>query len=158
MNVNRVEKKLKVKYFRPQETFEKKGFPISYVRSIKDLIVVKPQNYSVEQIDKILKNYKSDKKENLNSPNIIIIMDEAFTDFTSITDLKITIKGDLYTSVFGGGTSSTEFEFLTSNTSAFTPYGTNAYRAYINDKFPNFTTTLKDLGYTGIIAMHPYKK
>ena len=171
LSIDRVDKKIKVKYYKPQETFEKKGFPISFVRSIKDLIVVAPEGYSIEKVNKILKNYKSDKKEKIEGPNIIVIMDEAYTDFTEMTDLKIsedytpfihslkenTIKGDLYVSVFGGGTSSTEFEFLTSNTSAFTPYGTNAYRAYINDAFPNFTTTLKDLGYSGIIAMHPYK-
>lgn len=171
MNVDKVEKKVKVKYFKPQETFEKKGLPISFARSIKDLIVEKPENYSKENVDKIMRDFKSDKKETKENPNIIVIMDEAFTDFTSITDLKInedylpfihslkenTIKGELYTSVFGGGTSSTEFEFLTSNSSAFTPYGTNAYRAYINDKFPNLTSTLKDLEYTEIIAMHPYK-
>ena len=171
MNITRVDKKLKVKYFKPQETFKIKGTPLAFVRSMKDLIVVKPEGYSIENIEKIMKNYKSDKKENKNSPNIIIIMDEAYTDFTEITDLKIsedyvpyihslkknTIKGNLYTSVFGGGTSSTEFELLTANTSAFTPYGTNAYRAYINDSFPNFTTTLKDLNYSGLIAMHPYK-
>ena len=171
MNITRVDKKLKVKYFKPQETFKIKGTPLAFVRSMKDLIVVKPEGYSIENIEKIMKNYKSDKKENKNSPNIIIIMDEAYTDFNEITDLKIsedyvpyihslkenTIKGNLYTSVFGGGTSSTEFELLTANTSAFTPYGTNAYRAYINDSFPNFTTTLKDLNYSGLIAMHPYK-
>ena len=171
MNITKVDKKTKVKYFKPQETFEKKGLPISFVRSMKDLIVVKPDDYSKDNIEKIMKNYKSDKKENKEGPNIIIIMDEAFTDFTEITDLKIsedyvpfihslkedTIKGNFYTSVFGGGTSSTEFEVLTSNTSAFTPYGTNAYRAYINSSFPNLTTTLKDLGYSGLIAMHPYK-
>lgn len=171
MNITRVDKKLKVKYFKPQETFEKKGMPLSFVRSMKDLIVVKPEGYSKKNLEKIMKDFKSDKKDNKDSPNIIIIMDEAYTDFTEITDIKIsedyvpyihslkenTIKGNLYTSVFGGGTSSTEFEVLTNNTSAFTPYGTNAYRAYINDDFPNLTTTLKDLGYNGIIAMHPYK-
>lgn len=171
MNITKVDKKTKVKYFRPQETFEKKGAPLSFVRSMKDLIVVKPEGYSKENLEKIMKDFKSDKKELRNGPNIIIIMDEAFTDFTEITDLKInedyvpfihslnenTIKGNFYTSVFGGGTSSTEFEALTANSSAFTPYGTNAYRAYINSYFPNLTTTLKDLGYTGLIAMHPYK-
>ena len=171
INIDRVEKKIKVKYYKPQESFQKKGMPICFIRSIKDLIVIEPDGYSVKNVNKILSSYKSDLKKDAKSPNIIVIMDEAYTDFSEITDLKIsedylpfihslkdnTIKGDLYTSIFGGGTSATEFEVLTSNSMAFVPSGINAYSAYINTTTPSLTTTLKDSGYEGIIAMHPFK-
>lgn len=171
INNERVDRKLRVKYYKTQMTYKKKGFPICFVKSIKDLIVVKPDGYSAKNAKKVLSNYESDKKENKNGPNIIIVMDEAFTDFTSITDLKVnkdpipfihsleenTIKGQLYTSVFGGGTSNTEFEVLTSNTMAFLPINVNPYRIYIKEKYPTINYTLKDQGYEKIFALHPYK-
>ena len=170
LTIDRVDKKLRVKYFKTQNTYKKKGFPISFVKSIKDLIIVKPEGYSIKKVNTILSKYESDKKDNKKGPNIIIVMSEAFTDFTSITNLKVnedplpfihsldenTIKGDLYTSVFGGGTSNTEFEVLTSETMAFLPLNVNPYRIYIKEKFPNLNYTLKDQGY-GAIAIHPYK-
>ena len=169
LTMERVDKKLRVKYFKTQNTYKKKGFPISFVKSIKDLIIIKPEGYSVENVNKILSKYESDKKGKTKGPNIIVVMNEAFTDFTNITDLKVnkdplpfihsleenTVKGDLYTSVFGGGTSNTEFEVLTSNTMAFLPLNVNPYRIYIKDKYPNLNYTLKDQGYNAY-AIHPY--
>lgn len=171
INIDRVERLIKVKYYKPQESFQKKGLPICFIRSVKDLIVFEPDGYSIKKVDSILKKYESDKKSEAKNPNIIIIMDEAYTDFSDIVDLKInkdylpfihslkdnTIKGELYTSIFGGGTSATEFEVLTSNSMAFVPSGINAYSAYINSNTPSLTTTLKDQNYKGLIAMHPFK-
>lgn len=171
LNNSFINQKLKIEYFMPQKTFKHKGLPISFVKSIKDLIIKEPKGYSISNINSIMKNYNSDKKEKVKGPNLIIIMNESYTDFEETTDLKInkdylpfihslkdnTIKGSLYTSVFGGGTSVTEFEAITSNSMAFLPYGTNAYSAYIHSDFPNITTTLRDLDYTGLIAIHPYK-
>lgn len=170
LTIERVDKRLRVKYFKTQNTYRKKGFPISFIKSIKDLIIIKPEGYSVKKVNKILSEYESDKKEKSKGPNIIVIMNEAFTDFTDITDLKVnkdplpfihslkenTIKGDLYTSVFGGGTSNTEFEVLTSNTMAFLPLNVNPYRIYIKKEFPNLNYVLKEQGYDAY-AIHPYK-
>ena len=163
---------IKIKYFKPQESIHQNGMPLTFVKSIKDLIVKEPEGYSLEAVKEIANQYQgqtaSDAK---NKPNVIAIMDEAFTDFSSICDLKIskdpipfihslsknTVKGQMYTSVFGGGTASTEFEFLTADSMAFVPNGITAYSAYINDKMPNLTTILQKLSYGGMIAMHPYK-
>ena len=171
LNIDKVDHKLRVKYYRTHKSYKKKGFAICFIKSIKDLIIVKPDGYSIENVNKILKDYQSDSKGDSKGPNIIIVMNEAFTDFTDITDLKInkdplpyihslkedTIKGQLYTSVFGGGTSNTEFEVITGNTMAFLPVNVNPYRIYIKDKFPSLNYTLKDQGYEKTYAMHPYK-
>lgn len=167
------DKLLKVKYFKPQETFDKNGMYVTFAKSIKDLIVEAPSGYSVEKVKEIAKENPGTKatvgKE--DAPNIIMIMDEAFTDFSSFTDLKInkdcmpfyhslkknTIKGQLFVSIFGGGTASTEFEALTSNTMAFVPNGITAYTTYINSPMPSLATMLKAQDYDGMIAMHPYK-
>lgn len=167
------DKLLKVKYFKPQETFNKNGMYVTFAKSIKDLIVEEPEGYSVEKVKEIAKENPGTKatvsKE--KAPNIIMIMDEAFTDFSSFTDLKInkdcmpfyhslnknTIKGQMFVSIFGGGTAATEFEALTSNTMAFIPNGITAYTTYINDPMPSLATMLKSQNYGGMIAMHPYK-
>ena len=71
----------------------------------------------------------------------------------SLTDN--TIKGNVYVSVFGTGTSNTEFEFLTGNSMAFLPAGSNAYQLYIKDRQPGTVSLLQRSGYTSR-AFHPY--
>jgi len=104
-------------------------------------------------------------------PNIIVIMNESLSDlrvdgdFTTNEEFmpfmdsleENTIKGYSYVSVFGSGTSNTEYEFLTGNTMAFMPAGSNAYQAYIKDTQPGLTSTLLSQGYTAD-AFHPYNR
>lgn len=169
----RFDKLLKVKYYKPQETFNKNGMYTTFVKSIKDLIVDAPPGYSIETVKAFAEEYPGTeaKISGDKAPNIIMIMDEAFTDFASFTDLKInkdcmpffhslsenTIKGQMFVSIFGGGTAATEFEALTSNSMAFVPNGITAYSAYINDPMASLTTVLKSQNYGGLLAMHPFK-
>ena len=71
---------------------------------------------------------------------------------------KNTLSGQMFVSVFAGGTASTEFEALTSNSMAYIPNGITAYTTYINSPMTSLASTLKAQGYGGIIAMHPYKE
>lgn len=66
-----------------------------------------------------------------------------------------TIAGNVYVSVRGTGTSNTEFEFLTGNSMAFLPAGSNAYQLYVKNAQPGLVSTLRGLGYTAV-ASHPY--
>ncbi|MFQ9515251.1 MAG: LTA synthase family protein [Eubacterium sp.] len=164
------DKEWKIKMFRPQVSYERHGSILMFAHSFRYNIIEKPEEYSVDQVKEIAKNYngtvgKSDKK-----PNVIVIMDEAFSDLTQIGDFKLSedcmpfyhslkenaIKGKLFVSVCAGGTASTEFEALTSNTMAFTPLKSSPYQIYINDPMPSLATTLKAQDYSGILAMHPY--
>ncbi len=164
---------LKIKYYRPQETFVRLGMPLTFVKSNNDLVIEVPEGYSVEAIEEIAKEYPgfTGTVSEKDKPNIIMIMDEAYTDFGKIYDYKLnkdnlpfihsmkenTISGEFFTSIFGGGTASTEFEVLTGDSMAYVPNGITAYSAYINGDMPNFTTVLKEQGYGANIAMHPYK-
>ncbi len=99
-------------------------------------------------------------------PNIIAIMNESLTDFASVggieTDVPVmpfiesleenTVKGNLYVSVFGGGTANTEFEFLTGSTMQFLPRGSTPYQAYVKSELPSLASYLKQLDYTTIAA------
>ncbi|MCD7825209.1 MAG: LTA synthase family protein [Clostridiaceae bacterium] len=65
------------------------------------------------------------------------------------------IKGYAKSSVYGGYTANSEFEFLTGATKAFLPG--SPYLQYIDDYLPNLITTIKQQqGYETAIAVHPY--
>lgn len=102
-------------------------------------------------------------------PNIICIMNESLSDLSTLGPLETnidympfihgltddTIKGNLYVPVNGAGTSNTEFEFLTGNSLAFLPSGSNVYQLYIDSKLPSIVSTLMSQGYSSA-AFHPY--
>lgn len=74
--------------------------------------------------------------DTVDTPNLIVIMNESWADYTDIGNTlelsedympfirsltENTIKGTAYSSVFGGNTPNSEYEFLTGNTMAFLP-------------------------------------
>ena len=59
-------------------------------------------------------------------------------------------------SIFGSGTCNSEFEFLTGNSMAFLQSGIIAYTQVVKGKLPNMTYLLKEQGYGGNLALHPY--
>ncbi|MFQ9915634.1 MAG: sulfatase-like hydrolase/transferase [Flavonifractor plautii] len=67
-----------------------------------------------------------------------------------------TIKGHAYSSVFGGTTANSEYEFLTGNTTAFLPAGTVPYQMYVSDGDPTLVGQMAALGYR-TVAAHPYR-
>ncbi len=166
------DKLIKVKYFKPQQTYVREGFYIGFFKSIKDTQVAAPDGYSKDAVEKMAKKYPGTKATIKEVPNVIVVMDEAFTDYTTLCDLKInkdnlpflhslkdnTISGRLYTPVFGGGTVSTEFESLTSNTMTFEPYGVTSYTTFIDDPMESLASNLKEQGVGKAEALHPYNK
>ncbi|MBR5046946.1 MAG: hypothetical protein IKX76_01790, partial [Eubacterium sp.] len=103
------------------------------------------------------------------APNIIVVMNESFADLKKLGDLKLsrdympyfrslknTIRGYTYTSVFGGNTANSGFEFLTGNSLAFLPDNSVPYQLFLRDQVPGLTRTLKDQGYSPDYALHPY--
>ncbi|MGN0482244.1 MAG: sulfatase-like hydrolase/transferase, partial [Lachnospiraceae bacterium] len=107
--------------------------------------------------------------EDKSNPNIICIMNESLADLNVLGKLdtnadcmpflhsltKNTIKGNLYVPVNGAGTSNTEFEFLTGNSMAFLPAGSNVYQLYLKHDQPSLATTLGAQNYSKG-AFHPY--
>ncbi len=111
----------------------------------------------------------SAKKKKNQSPNLICIMNETYSDLRVLGQLstnkdympftrsltKNTIKGNLYMPVTGAGTSNSEFEFLTGNTIAFLTAGSNAYELYIKSQLPSLAYTLASQNYSRS-ALHVY--
>ena len=106
--------------------------------------------------------------ENEVEPHIIVIMNESFSDLSVLGDFYTnksylsnfysyednTVRGTLYSSVLGGTTCNSEFEFLTGNSMYFFGSGYLPYQQAINYEQPSLATILKDEGYT-TVAMHP---
>lgn len=162
------------KLFTPTVMSKRDGTAVAFLMELKYISVDKPDNYSASSAKQILEPYEgSDEAVCESMPNIIVIMNEAFSDPAILGDFETnkdympyvhsilngeidnTISGYLNVSVLGGNTANTEFEFLTGNTMAFLPQGSVAYQQYLKKELPSFASHLKNLGYE-TIATHPY--
>lgn len=170
------------KLFTPTTMTYKDGTVVAFCMQLQYLFVEKPEGYSKERAEEILQEGLSQPYSDIesfqtaleakNTPNIIVIMNEAFSDlnilgeFSSSEDYipfvrsllegaENTQSGYLGVSVLGGNTANTEFEFLTGGTMAFLPQGSIPYQQYINGEMPSLASYLKELGYS-TIALHPY--
>lgn len=108
------------------------------------------------------------KSLNGKKPNIILIMNESLADFSKLGDVtynrdplefmhslkKNTISGLDYVSIFGAGTSNSEFEAMTGNSMKFFPSGSNVYQQFMHDSTYSLPSYLKSLGYS-TEAIHP---
>ncbi len=164
--------KINVNTFRPIKSYTNNGGLLTFVRSIRLMMVEKPEGYDKEAAQEIAQDYPSDSVEekNAKTPNVIVIMNEAFADLQSVGKFetnqevlpfynslkKNTVKGFAYVSVFGGQTANSEFEFLTGDSKAFLPNGSTPYQLYVKQYLPSLTGNLKLNNYQGILAMHPY--
>ncbi|MCC8100888.1 MAG: LTA synthase family protein [Clostridiales bacterium] len=105
------------------------------------------------------------------TPNLIVIMNESWADYTDIGNglelsedympfirslTENTIKGTAYSSVFGGNTPNSEYEFLTGNTMAFLPTSSVGFNLFVRGNLPSLASQLGSLGYY-TLAMHPYR-
>lgn len=123
------------------EAYIEEGLISGFVAHIPYAQYRKPKGYSDEKAKDILKNYEASHDEKtIKAKNIIVIMNESFADLSCLgTPLeydympyyhgldKNVVKGELVVPVYGGGTSNTEFEFLTGDTCSFnlqSPYET----------------------------------
>jgi phosphoglycerol transferase MdoB-like AlkP superfamily enzyme len=113
-------------------------------------------------------DFKTNTSLNGKKPNIIYIMNESLADFSKIGTVNYnrdplefihsmkdnTISGLDYVSVFGAGTSNSEFEAMTGNTMKFFPSGCNVYQQFMHDTTYSMSYYLKSLGYN-CDAIHP---
>lgn len=161
------------------QTWEQKGsyqngYVLNFVLSARDSFVAAPEEYDVEVIGQLEKDYTG-KQESLvgstlsKKPTIIVVMNESFADLSVIGELKTnepltpfidsltenTVKGYALSSVFGAKTPNSEWEFLAGGSMAFLPSGSVVYQQYLNDTPSTLVSTLKNEGYT-CVAMHPY--
>lgn len=153
------------------------GVAAGFFGNLQFMMVDKPEGYSIEAIKDIQTQTqdlpvletvaKTEKK-----PTVIAIMNESFTDLETVGNGSITlsqdnmpyihslmegdstISGVAYSSVTGGSTCDSEFEFLTGDSKAFLPVGSKPYQQYVEDGQLSLVSTLQAQGYE-TLAIHP---
>lgn len=180
------------KLFTPNTMTYKDGTFVAFIMQCQYLSVETPDSYSEENAEALLAEAAL-KRENIKEenditadpvnesgeasvnelPNIIVIMNEAFSDLSILGEYTTneeeipymrslmaggenTISGYMDVSVLGGNTANTEFEFLTGDTMAFLPQGSIPYQQYVHEPTDSMASWLKVMGYR-TIALHPYR-
>ena len=148
------------------------GYYVNFFISIRDFYIKAPESYAKETIQNIETEYAEASESAISGdmPNIIVIMSEAFADLR-IFDREIqtnipvtpfmdslqenTIRGYALSSVFGGNTANSEFEFLSGFSMQYFPSGSIPYQQYILQKTPSLAWVLSEYGYE-CSSTHPY--
>ena len=147
------------------------GFLLNFMTALRYSFVSAPEGYSAEAVRTIAARYDMPDGDAAPPENLIIIMNEAFSDLgASFPNLELsadplefyhsmtenTVKGMLVTPVTGGGTANAEYEALSGASLAFLPTNTVAYQLYLYDGVPSLVSEIENLGYN-TIAFHPYR-
>ncbi len=165
---------MRVSSFRPTVSYYRNGCPLAFMMTWKYAIVSRPAGYDTADIKALAEKYPSDEskpaeKVSPETPNVIFVMNESFSDLSVLGDFETnqdcmpfyrslkenTIKGWMYSSVYGGSTANSEFECLTGFSAINLPLQSVAYRSIIKKETPALTYCMKSNGYGGNIAFHP---
>lgn len=146
------------------------GFYVNFLLSIRDSRVRAPEGYSPKEVARLEQQHPAGLQPNDELPDIIVIMNESFSDFRVLGEhlhtnqpvmpffdslTEDTIRGYAYASVYGGSTANSEFEFLTGSSMSFFPAGTTPYQTYLNADTCSLAWLLDSLGYR-TWGTHPY--
>lgn len=164
-----------INFWEQKQTYQSAGIAPGFITYLQKMKVKAPEGYSSEKVNAILDPYMDKKTAESSTasqvkPTIIAIMNESFSDLSVLGPLECvdeqlsflrSLKNDPniveygwnYVSTLGGGTSTTEFEFLTGNSISNTN-GINPYADFRFDNVPNMAWQLKEQGYK-TIALHP---
>lgn len=149
------------------------GFVLNFSVCLRYSRVEEPEGYSQEALSAITLETEEGgsppEADGTKPVNLIVIMNESFSDLAEVFDLETnadpmpffhgltenTIRGTAYSSVFGGTTANSEYEFLTGNTMAFLPEDAVPFHLYVSDGAPSLGAQMKALGYRTVF-FHPY--
>lgn len=154
------------------------GVTAGFFANIQFLMVDKPEGYSNAQVEEVSEEASEVEEpepvgEPERYPTIIAVMNESFTDMGAVGEGNITLEpdnlpffhslqesgevvwGTAYSSVYGGNTCNSEYEFLTGNTTAFLPAGSKPYQQYVDHDQTSLVSLLKDTYDYQCIAIHP---
>lgn len=151
------------------------GTLAGFVANVQFLMVEKPEGYSEElilHIEEELSDLEEPKPIGMpgKKPTIVVVMNESLTDLQAVGDVEFTtdnlpflhslqqsgsvLWGTAYSSVYGGNTCNSEYEFLTGNTTAFLPSGSKPYQQYVRKAQTALPSILDSYGYE-CTAIHP---
>ena len=155
--------------FKETDIVSAQGLIYSLIHNANTMNYDEPNEYSKEMAEEILNRYEQPVYDT-KLPNVIAVMCEAYTDVQKWGNVNfegenpyeyynylksIGCYGELFVPQFGGGTATTEFEFLTgNNTSAISSSMPVAYKTLINRETYSLAWLFKEKGYE-TVAMHP---
>lgn len=147
---------------------EPSGYSTQKVADILEEMEQEDTTESAEFPFKTNKDFLTNQTLQGKQPNIILIMNESLADFAAVGEVNYnrdpleymhslkenTISGLDYVSIFGAGTSNSEFEAMTGNTMTFFPSGCNVFQQFMHESTFSLPYYLKELGYR-CEAIHP---
>ncbi|HAA43774.1 MAG TPA: sulfatase, partial [Ruminiclostridium sp.] len=148
-----------------------RGFIYSFLIKTHTFDLPVPEGYSPSECENILSKYNNIKEdENVKLPHIIAVMSEAFWDIDKVEQIefnkgydplenfnKITSQsyyGKIVTTIFAGGTSDSEFSFLTGHSKTTLSDFANPYINLIRKDTYALPWILKSKGYK-TTGFHP---
>ena len=147
------------------------GYYLNFYLGVRDSMVKEPDRYSADAVEDIAQDYAAGQTatEKKDLPNIIVIMNESWADFSILGDVQTnqevtpfldglktnTIRGHALASIYGANTANSEFEFLFGHSMAFLPEGCVPYQQYVQENVYSLPWLMRSLGYTSQ-ATHPY--
>ncbi len=150
------------------EGSSKNGTYLNIFLGLRDCGVRTPAGYDPEMVEQTAQSHS--RAQGSTGPNILVIMNESYCDLDLYanppeTDVPATpywdsleenaIKGYALSSVYGGNTVNSEFEFLTGSSMAFLPTGAVPYIQYVRENTYSLAWALQRYGYT-TLATHNY--
>lgn len=159
-----------------EDAIKNNGVFLNFVNNTKDFRVSKPDGYNRSEEEAIFAKYEQPvltETQKKNRPTIIAIMNESFCEmvkhaqegtmevnqnplpFTSKWKEDV-VRGNMLVSVYGGGTATTEFEFLTGQSQNLYPSGSVVYQQFIHEKTQSLASVLKQFGYQTKV-LHPFE-
>lgn len=159
-------------YWNMSENERLNGFLLSFGISMKEMSMEKPWGYSENTLAEIAEEtgetYEAPQGIREGTPNIIIIMHEAWSDLRVLGNLETsepympfvdslsenTVKGNTHVQILGGLTANSEFEVLTGDSLAFFAPSVIPYQLQVNHDMYSLARVLGDQGYQ-TMAMHP---
>ena len=167
----------------PNTIYQQQGFLPSFITLAQNLEISEPEGYSDEQAQEYEAEYVSaydstrgSTPERLQAveqfdsvkPSVIAIMNESYSDLSAYAELGCGYQGPQYptaltdalltghvtTSVYGGGTANSEFEFFTNTSMAYVGSAKCPYTLYDLSNVNNLVAQFSSLGYA-TTAIHP---
>ncbi len=152
------------------------GMLPGFFANVQFLMVDKPEGYSLETVEQLGEELEAEEDpEPLGDPGeqmptIIAVMNESMADMESYGTMEFSsevmpfvhslqgednvIWGTAYSSVYGGDTCNSEYEFLTGNSLYLLPSNCKPYQQYVREDQTALPDILKSYGYT-CDAVHP---
>lgn len=159
---------LKLDMWNSRASYQTNGTFLSFFGYWHLMQVEQPENYNIEEVKNIAETIEgSNNKGDDITPNIVVVMNEAFADLSYYGEFETnipylenyesmsenTIKGYALVNIIGGGTANSEFEYLTGHSLAFMS-SSIPYAQHIQEEHYSMASRLSEQGYD-TTAIHP---